>query len=39
VRFLPGSTVSALVALVGVDLTFWTGLPRAQLQLPPGEAW
>jgi hypothetical protein len=39
VRFLPGSTVSALVALVGVDLTFWTGLPRSQLQLPPGEAW
>jgi hypothetical protein len=38
-RLVPGSTATALVGVVGVELTYWTGLPREQLQLPPGEAW
>jgi hypothetical protein len=38
-RLVPGSNATALVGLVGLDLTYWTGLPREQLQLPPGEAW
>jgi hypothetical protein len=39
VRLIPGSSVTALVGLVGVDITYWTGLPREQLQLSPGESW
>lgn len=39
VRLIPGGTVTALVGLVGVDFSYWTGLPRQQLQLPPGEPW
>jgi hypothetical protein len=38
-RLVPGGDTHALVATVGVEVTYWTGLPRNQLELPPGEAW
>ncbi|HVR62133.1 MAG TPA: hypothetical protein VMU50_09550, partial [Polyangia bacterium] len=38
-RLVPGGDTHALVATVGVEVTYWTGLPRNQLDLPPGEAW
>lgn len=38
-RYVPGNTASALEGLIGVQLTYWTGLPRNQLDLPPGEAF
>ena len=37
-RFVPGDT-HALVGTVGVELSYWTGLPRNQLDLPPSEAF
>jgi hypothetical protein len=37
-RLVPGK-VDAFVGTVGVELTFWTGLPRNQLDLPPSEAF
>ncbi|MDR7423226.1 MAG: hypothetical protein QN159_12275 [Armatimonadota bacterium] len=39
VRFLPGETASALAVFLGVDVTWWTGLPRNQLDLPPDKAF
>jgi hypothetical protein len=38
-RFIPGDDVTALVGMVGVQVTYWTGLPRNQLELPPSEAF
>jgi hypothetical protein len=38
-RFVPGTTASAFIGLVGVQISYWTGLPRNQLELPPGEAF
>ena len=38
-RYLPGGDTSGAIAFVGVDLTYWTGLPLNQLSLPPSEAW
>jgi len=38
VRYVPGST-SALVTLVGIQVAWWTGLPRNQLDLPASEAY
>jgi Ca2+-binding RTX toxin-like protein len=38
-RFVPGNTASAVMGLIGVQLSYWTGLPRNQLDLPPGEAF
>lgn len=38
-RFVPGETVDSGVAFLGVELGYWTGLPRNQLDLPAGEAW
>jgi hypothetical protein len=37
-RLVPGNTY-ALVGTVGVEISFWTGLPRNQLDLPPAEAF
>ncbi len=37
-RFVPGTT-AALVGTVGVEISYWTGLPRNQLDLPPSEAF
>jgi hypothetical protein len=39
VRLVPGKDATALMGLIGLDLSYWTGLPREQLQLPPDEAW
>ena len=38
-RLIPGGDTSGLIMFVGVDLSYWTGLPSNQLDLPPGEAW
>jgi hypothetical protein len=38
-RFLPGGDVKTAVAFIGVDLLWWTGLPRNQLELPDAEAY
>ena len=38
-RLVPGSDTNGLYALVGVEVTYWLGLPRNQLDLPPEEAW
>jgi hypothetical protein len=38
-RIIPGSDVTSLVFMVGVDLTWWTGLPNNQLELPTAEAF
>jgi hypothetical protein len=37
-RFIPGDT-QGLVGTIGVEITYWTGLPRNQLDLPPSEAF
>jgi hypothetical protein len=37
-RLVPGKT-DALVGTLGVEISFWTGLPRNQLELPPSEAF
>ena len=38
-RYVPGDTASAFVGIVGLQIVYWTGLPRNQLELPPGEAF
>jgi hypothetical protein len=38
-RFLPGTSAAGLTFLLGVELGWWTGLPRNQLELPEGEAY
>jgi hypothetical protein len=38
-RLIPGGDTSGLIMFVGFDLSYWTGLPTNQLDLPPGEAW
>jgi hypothetical protein len=38
-RFVPGNTATAFIGTVGVQLSYWTGLPRNQLDLPPDEAF
>jgi hypothetical protein len=38
-RVIPGETVDSLVALVGIELGWWTGLPHNQLELPESEAY
>jgi hypothetical protein len=37
-RYVPGDT-QVLVGTVGVELSWWSGLPRNQLELPPSEAF
>jgi hypothetical protein len=39
VRLVPSTTATALVGLIGLDFSWWSGLPREQLLLPPNEAW
>ena len=39
IRLLPGDTASALMGTVGVQLAWWSGLPKNQLELPPGEGF
>jgi hypothetical protein len=38
-RLVPGSTATGFIAVVGFQIVYWTGLPRNQLELPPGEAY
>jgi hypothetical protein len=38
-RVIPSSPVDAIVGIIGVELGYWTGLPRNQLDLPEGEAY
>lgn len=38
-RLVPGTTTTAFIGTVGVEITYWTGLPRNQLDLPPSEAF
>lgn len=38
-RFIPGNTASGLIGLIGAQLSYWTGLPRNQLELPPDKAF
>jgi len=38
-RYVPGSTSSGLTTLVGIQIAWWTGLPRNQLELPASEAY
>jgi hypothetical protein len=38
-RFVPGTTTTAFIGTIGVEITYWTGLPRNQLDLPPSEAF
>ncbi len=38
-RVVPGTNVSAFIGLIGVQLSYFTGLPRNQLDLPPEEAF
>ena len=38
-RLIPGDDVKGMVFLFGVDLTWWTGLPNNQLDLPAAEAF
>lgn len=38
-RVVTGEGASAIVGILGVELTWWTGLPRNQLELPPSEAF
>jgi len=38
-RFVPGTTASAFIGLIGVQFSYYAGLPRNQLDLPPDEAF
>lgn len=38
-RYVPGDSASALIGVVGVEICYWTGLPRNQLELPLSEAF
>jgi hypothetical protein len=38
-RAVPGDSTYGFYTMVGVEVTYWTGLPRNQLELPPSEAW
>jgi hypothetical protein len=38
-RYIPGSDTTGIIVFIGVDLSYWTGLPLNQLDLPPSEAW
>ena len=38
-RFIPGEDIKSALALFGVELGWWSGLPRNQLELPDSEAY
>jgi hypothetical protein len=38
-RLIPTENVKALVTTFGIEVTYWTGLPDNQLQLPESEAY
>jgi hypothetical protein len=39
VKFAPSDSVSATVFTLGLELTWWKGLPKNELQLPAGEGY
>ncbi len=39
VRAVPSDTIDAFAVLAGVELSWWSGLPRNQLALPDAEAY
>ena len=39
VRFLPESSATSVAGFLGVELGWWTGLPKNQLELPDNEAY
>ncbi len=38
-RFIPGTSATGLTFLLGLEVAWWTGLPRNQLTLPDSEAY
>jgi hypothetical protein len=38
-RFLPGDEATSITVMAGLHVSWWTGLPRNQLDLPPGEGY
>ena len=38
-RYLPDDPVSTVLGLVGVEILYWTGLPKNELDLPAGEGY
>lgn len=38
-RAVPSNDVDAYIALIGLNFSYWTGLPRNQLELPPDKAF
>jgi hypothetical protein len=38
-RFIPGDNATAVSSMLGLDIGWWTGLPRNQLDLPPEAAY
>jgi hypothetical protein len=38
-RFVPGDNATAVSTMLGLDIGWWTGLPRNQLDLPPEDAY
>lgn len=38
-RFIPASPLDTLAVTLGVEVTWWTGLPKNQLDLPPDRAF
>ena len=39
VRYVPGTTSSALSTVLSLQISWWSGLPRNQLELPASEAY
>jgi hypothetical protein len=38
-RFIPGGDINAVAMLAGLELSYWTGLPRNQLELSDADAY
>jgi hypothetical protein len=38
-RFIPGDNATGVSTMLGLDIGWWTGLPRNQLDLPPEDAF
>jgi opacity protein-like surface antigen len=38
-RYIPGDDFQAFVAILGLQLGYWSGLPRNQLELPESDAY
>ncbi|MFH0899252.1 MAG: hypothetical protein V2A73_01355, partial [Pseudomonadota bacterium] len=39
VRWLPGDNISSVAGFLGLELSYWTGLPKNQLSLPDAQAY